>query len=74
MSNEKLEVGDSVEIVEYGNVISKNDEAEVITEDSMPELVGQKGIIDQRNKFNKYAVKGIVGKYAWFNKDQLKKI
>lgn len=71
---DKLEVGDKVEIVEYGQIEWANDESEVFTRDIMPDLVGQKGTITAKNSLGKFAVNGIIGKYAWYNKDQLKKL
>lgn len=70
---DKLQIGDRVEIVEYGHIININDECDVTTEDSMPQLIGQIGVIEVI-KLGKYGIKGIIGKYFPFCKDQLKKI
>lgn len=70
---EKLEIGDNVEIVEYGNIVALNDEAEVTCKDNMPHLIGQKGVV-LFYRCGKYTLSGIVGKSFPFYRDQLKKI
>ena len=73
----ELIVGDTVEIIVYGEIgYLTNEEGGLDAIDVMPSLVGQKGIIDKivGNKYPKYYIKGIIGKYGIFNKEQLKKI
>jgi hypothetical protein len=71
--NIKLKIGDKVEIVEYGNIETYNDEAEISTKDSMPQLIGQKGTIEII-KGIQYGISGVDGKYFPFFRDQLKLI
>ena len=42
--------------------------------DTMPEIVGKKGVIDNISNIqgdDKYSIKGIMGKTAWYNENQL---
>lgn len=72
-----LEVGDKVKIIIYGDIgYDTDDEGNISTKDLLPSLIGQVGIIDRiiGNKFPKYYVSGIVGKYGPFNHEQLEKL
>ena len=84
----KFKIGDKVEIINYGSIIwesinspnptsfpvlHKNDTT--ITKDMSPELLGRQGFIEDAKVtqgHDKYAIKGIPGKYAWFDNQQLK--
>jgi hypothetical protein len=72
----ELCVGDKVEIVNYGGMIYVWGENKPRGIDLMPELIGQKGIIDQvidQQSEPKYSIKG-PNKHAWYNRNQLKKL
>ena len=69
----KLQKGDTVEIVEYGNLISFFIDGKLVPVDTMKNIVGMVGTVDYYDiKTRKYAVKGIPGKYACYNREQLK--
>lgn len=89
-SDTSFKIGDKVEIVNYGHLLWSNkkeiesqggvpkgwnllnDDGVVLTIDVAPELVGQTGIIVKGD--DTYAVEGISGKHAWYNRKQLKLI
>jgi hypothetical protein len=86
----KFKVGDEVVIVKYGHhfwsyepvpgcnfpVLYDNKEEGYKVYDMSPELVGQKGIIDQVTNTQgmwKYAING-PNKHAWYDEKQLEKV
>lgn len=73
-NSDEIKVGDPVEIVLYGAIQAVfNEEGGLDSVDGMPSLVGQRGTVDKiiGTRFPKYYVKGLIGKYGPFNKEQL---
>ncbi len=70
-------VGDKVKIIIYGDIgYDTDEEGNIFTKDLLPSVVGQSGTIDiiKGNKFPKYYISGIIGKYGPFNQEQLEKL
>lgn len=75
MPDKDLTYGDRVRIIEYGHIVNMNDDVEILTKDSMPELIGREGFIVNYNvKTRAYTLLGVVGKASPFYRDQLEKI
>lgn len=83
----EFEIGDSVKVVKYGSLMwtSRNSNYKLpcpivsitnhlIFYDRSPDLVGQNGIIREISHTGqsvKYALEGVRGKTAWYDKEQL---
>jgi hypothetical protein len=72
-----FKVGDRVEIWNFGSLMwTKTIFGKPTVIDIMPELVGQRGVIDGENTtqgIKLYSVKGPI-KHAWYSENQLRKI
>ena len=72
-----FKIGDRVEIWNFGSLIwTKTLFGKPIVKDIMPELVGQKGVIDGETDIQgmkRYSVQG-PKKHAWYSENQLRKI
>ena len=70
-------IGDKVKIVKYGHPYWVNKDGDIIVKDMSPELIGQKGLVDEvtiTQGIPMYAIDGIKGKHAWYNEDQMELI
>lgn len=70
-------IGDKVKIVGYGSIGVDEVEGQMVVRDWQPQIVGKVGIVCEVNTIQasfQYAIKGIEGKIAWYNEDQLEMV
>ena len=78
----KLKPGDKVRIIGYGHIFKSSkteprfsfkiveETEDEIVYDILPQLIGRKGVIKEES-MGQYALDGIIGKTAWFDRSQL---
>lgn len=72
----KFNIGDKVEIINYGHIIWHMQDDKLVAHDMSPELIGQQGIITDAHQTqgkDTYALQG-PNKAAWYDNGQLKLI
>lgn len=68
-----MKIGDKVEVIKYGALAWEITDGAIKWIDTLPSIVGKQGVIVQESNGD-FAVHGIKGKYAWYNREQLKKL